>query len=97
MMSKMMSKLMSNLMSEFREKIAVQFAYICCRNVRAIRSIDVIGYAAPSGVSHVCLTIFFGYAQDIEICCKRMPESEGSDLALDTEPVADPSQPFLKP
>ena len=49
----MMSKMMSNLMSEFREKIAVQFAYIGCRNVRAIRSIDVVGYAAPAGVYHI--------------------------------------------
>ena len=44
---------MSNLMSEFREKIAVQFAYIGCRNVRAICSIDVVGYAAPASVYHI--------------------------------------------
>lgn len=49
----MMSKMMSNLMSEFREKIAVQFAYIGCRNVRAIRSIDVVGYVAPASVYHI--------------------------------------------
>ena len=77
--------MMSNLMSEFREKIAVQFAYIGCRNVWAIRSIDVVCYAAPAGVSHVCLTILFGYAQDVEIGRKRMPESVGRHLIFNAE------------
>ena len=96
MMSKLMSNLMSNLMSEFREKIAVQFAYIGCRNIRAIRSIDIVGYAAPAGVSHVCLTILFGYAQDVEICCKCMPESVSRHLIIDAEFLAKPLQPFTE-
>ena len=44
---------MSNLMSEFREKIAVDLADLRCCHVGTIRSIDVVGYAAPASVYHI--------------------------------------------
>lgn len=83
MMSKMMSKMMSNLMSEFREKIAVDLTDLRRCHVGAIRSIDVVRDTAASGMSHHRLTVFFGYAQDIKVGCKRVPESVGRHLAVD--------------
>lgn len=90
----MMSKMMSNLMSEFREKIAVDLADLRCCHVGTIRSIDVVCDTAASGMSHHRLTVFFGYAQDVEIGRKRMSESVGRHLIVDAEILAKPLQPF---
>ena len=86
--------MMSKLMSEFREKIAVDLADLCRCHIGAIRSIDVVCDTAASGMSHHRLTVFFGYAQDIKVCRKRVPESVGRHLVFDAEILAKPLQSF---
>ena len=75
--------MMSKMMSEFREKIAVDLTDLRRCHVGAIRSIDVVRDTAASGMSHHRLTVLFGYAQDIKVGRKRVPESVGRHLAVD--------------
>ena len=89
--------MMSKMMSEFRHKISVNRGDFRGVHIGRICSINIVCHLRARGVSHICLSVFLVNAEDIEVCCECVTESEGSDLAPDTEPGADPSQPFLKP
>ena len=89
--------MMSKMMSEFRQKIPVNRGDFRGVHIRRICRINIVCHLRARGVSHICLSVFLVNAEDIEVCCESVTESVGRDFALDTEPVADPSQPFSKP
>ena len=84
-------------MSEFRQKIPVNRGDFRGVHIGRICRVNIVCHLRARGVSHICLSVLFVNAEDIEISGESMAESVGRDFVLDAEPGAEPLQPFSKP